>query len=130
MTTVRSIAGQAGAATWIADKQSADRRSANRRAALHLEFTERSQATYLVTIERRCLWSRGDQVCGCGDDSAGSYAGLRLVAPNAPGRRDDETVMNTDRKGLSIVQLTCSGRPNMALRLRNRANSRGCDEKP
>jgi hypothetical protein len=50
--------------------------------------------------------------------------------PNASGRRDDETVMNTDRKGLSIVQLTCSGRPNMAPRLRNRAISRGGDEKP
>ena len=58
MTTVGSIAGQAGAATWIADKQSADRQSANRRAALHLEFTERSQSTYLVSIKRRrCVWS-------------------------------------------------------------------------
>ena len=53
MTTVGSIAGQAGAATWIADKQSADRQSADRRAALHLEFTERSRSTYLAIIKRR-----------------------------------------------------------------------------
>jgi hypothetical protein len=37
-----------------------------------------------------------EKVVGCGDDSADWYAGLRLVDPKAPGRRDRETVMNID----------------------------------
>jgi hypothetical protein len=63
--------------------------------------------------------------------AASSYAGQRPFDPKAAGLRDHETVMNSDRKGFSIMELTCSGRvPNMASRLRNKADSRGCDGKP